>query len=139
MSKPLTFHLSSDKYYTFSKDNMDELKQRLARIEHDRWASWQDWMHKICTRNTDGSITIPVDLVKRWDRQIQAEYADLSDKEKESDLKEVNRYWWLIEAHLLNTTNNMVRKPPYKDEDFDSGWNNALFALQDELGISTYE
>jgi len=79
---------------------MDDLKQKLARIEHERWASWQDWMHKICTRNDDGTITIPADLVKRWDRQIETEYADLSDKEKESDLKEVNRYWWLIEAYI---------------------------------------
>lgn len=28
---------------------------------------------------------------------------------------------------------SMIRKPPYKDEDFDSAWNTALWALLDEL------
>lgn len=36
---------------------------------------------------------------------------------------------------IIKTVDGMIRKPPYKDEDFDSGWNNALFALMDELGF----
>lgn len=50
-------------------------------------------------------------------------------------MREVNRYWWVIESYIVNTVNGMVRKPPYKDEDFDSGWNNALYAFLDELGL----
>lgn len=29
----------------------------------------------------------------------------------------------------------MVRSQPFKQEDFDAGWNNALYALLDELGL----
>ena len=37
---------------------------------------------------------------------------------------------------IKNKVESMLRKPPYKDNDFDSGWNNALYALLDELGLS---
>lgn len=43
------------------------------------------------------------------------------------------------DKEILDTVSSMVRKPPYKDDDFDSGWNNALWALLDELGLGDDE
>ena len=76
----------------------DPLKEKLAALEHERWAHWQKWMHGVCTRNEDGSLTIPAVLVERWERQIATLYEDLSEREKDSDREQVNCYWHLIRS-----------------------------------------
>lgn len=81
----------------------DELYERLAAIEHERWADWQRWMHAQCFIKEDGSLVIPAELVERWERQIDTPYADLTEREKQSDRDQVNRYWSLIEPLLLVT------------------------------------
>lgn len=43
-----------------------ELIEILSAIEHDRWASWQKYVHSKCVKNEDGSLTIPVDSVVWW-------------------------------------------------------------------------
>ena len=75
---------------------MDDLRERLAAIEHDRWAGWQEYMHSICVRNADGSLTIPKESVEHWERQIATPYSELSEKEKDSDREQVDRYWPII-------------------------------------------
>ena len=99
----------------------EELKEQLAVIEHERWGDWQRWMHMQCATNEDGSITIPAALVERWERQIDTPYAELSDKEKRSDMDQVDRYWPLVEAFILESVkkakseiqdpNRFVRRP----------------------------
>jgi hypothetical protein len=66
--------------------------ERLAAIEHERWAHWQQYLHNQCERQEDGSLTIPVELVARWQAQIGAPYAELSEREKNSDREQVRRY-----------------------------------------------
>jgi hypothetical protein len=73
------------------------LRQRLATIEHERWADWQTWCHKII-RDHNPSPEIE-HVLERWDRQIRTPYSALSLKEKESDMQQVDRYWPLIEAY----------------------------------------
>jgi hypothetical protein len=74
------------------------LREQLAAIEHERWAHWQSWMHSACRDNGDGSLTIPAELVERWERQIRTPYADLSEAEKKSDREQVDRYLPLVTA-----------------------------------------
>lgn len=78
------------------RDLKAELKEALAAIEHERWADWQRYLHSLCTRNPDGSLTIPAASVAHWERQIATPYADLSEREKQSDREQVDRYWPLI-------------------------------------------
>jgi hypothetical protein len=78
----------------------NEIIEQLAAIEHERWADWQRWCHESGTRNPDGSITLPADCVARWERQIATPYADLSDREKESDREQVYRYLHIIDPML---------------------------------------
>lgn len=83
-------------------EQMDELKQKLAAIEHQRWADWQKWMHGLMGK-LDGKedyFVISGEYIKRWNRQIQTPYAELSEREKTSDMEQVDRYWPLIEAYL---------------------------------------
>lgn len=74
------------------------LKEQLAAAEHQRWAHWQSYMHEHGQRNPDGSLTLPADLVRQWDGQIERTYNELSDSEKNSDREQVDRYLPLIEA-----------------------------------------
>jgi hypothetical protein len=64
----------------------------LADIEHKRWSHWQNYMHSKARRQDDGTLVIPADLVKQWEKQAKTEYADLSDAEKESDREQVRNY-----------------------------------------------
>jgi hypothetical protein len=75
---------------------VDELRERLAALEHERWSNWQRWVHKVSHRNDDGSLTIPAAYVAKWDRQIATPYAELSEAEKDADRHEVGRYWALL-------------------------------------------
>ncbi|NGM47925.1 hypothetical protein G5B31_20620 [Rhodobacter sp. SGA-6-6] len=64
----------------------------LADIEHERWSHWQRYMHSKGTRQSDGSLLIPAELVLKWGRQMGTPYAKLSEKEKESDREQVRKY-----------------------------------------------
>lgn len=65
-----------------------ELIEKIADFEHDRWSRWQKHLFSKCIKNNDGSYTIPKEYVDRWERQMNMEYADLSEEEKESDRRE---------------------------------------------------
>lgn len=80
------------------------LFERLAAIEHDRWAHWQLYVHSRAEQRPDGTLVIPADLVQRWERQIATAYADLTEAEKESDRTEVRGYWPLIEPLIVATS-----------------------------------
>ena len=65
---------------------------RLAAVEHERWAHWQRYMHERGERREDGSLVLPDELVRRWDAQITTPFNALSEEEKESDREQVRRY-----------------------------------------------
>ncbi len=70
------------------KHNMPEhtpLIEVLADLEHQQWAKWTAYM---LDNMTDERVAI-------WRRQIEAPYAELSKKEKDSDRKEA---WIVLDA-----------------------------------------
>lgn len=71
-----------------SKSTLD----RLAAIEHERWASWQQYVHDHGEQQPDGSLIVPADLVSHWNTQIKTPYSELSEQEQESDRKQVRKY-----------------------------------------------
>ena len=76
--------------------------EKLADIEHQRWADWQKYLHSrgIEDKQGEGYLCLPMGLVKHWERQIKTPYSELSESEKESDRKQVRRYLPIIEAEL---------------------------------------
>ena len=76
------------------KTKKNKLFEELANIEHERWADWQKWCHKVLRENCPSPELEKV--LKRWDKQIETKYKDLSEEEKNSDRDQVNRYWKLI-------------------------------------------
>jgi hypothetical protein len=64
----------------------EELLEELADVQHQIWSQWMVHLFSRCRRNPDGSSeTIPDDLVVRWKRQMATDYADLTEREKNSD------------------------------------------------------
>lgn len=59
--------------------------ERLAAAQHDIWALWMKYLFSVSQANADGSVMIPADQVKRWRRQIETPYSELTELEKVSD------------------------------------------------------
>ena len=78
---------------------MDKEKmEALADVQHDIWSSWMKYLLFIISKeNQAGDYFIPKGSVKRWQRQINTPYKDLSEKEKESDRNQVRKFEHLIE------------------------------------------
>lgn len=86
-----------------------EVFEKLAAIEHERWADWQKYLHSKCVKVIDvddekgtenlREVTLPIELFKQWERQIATPYEELSEVEKESDREQVRRYWDLIKSY----------------------------------------
>lgn len=83
------------------------LVEELAAIEHERWAHWQAYLHSRCQVAEDGSLIIPADLVARWTAQVETEYRDLSEQEKDSDREQVRRYL----PRLLTAVQSTLESP----------------------------
>jgi len=80
---------------------VEEMVEKFANIEHERWSKWQQWVFDCSTENEDGSVTIPADKVERWKRQIATPYAELSEKEKQSDRDQVYPYIQALHTSLV--------------------------------------
>ena len=84
------------KYHKNLNENQIKLMEKLADIEHQRWASWQKYMHSKGMKDEFGSLTIQWQEIERWEKQIKTDYKDLSEAEKDSDREQVLRYFNLI-------------------------------------------
>jgi hypothetical protein len=74
----------------------DELIEALAAIEHERWSDWQEYVHESCGHDEYDRLILDPDRYNGWKRQIATPYADLSEREKQSDREQVMRYWPLL-------------------------------------------
>jgi hypothetical protein len=92
---------------TSTDTKIEDLREQLAAIEHERWADWQKYCHKVIrqTIQSGGSLE---EVLERWDKQINTPYAALSDREQASDMEQVDRYWQLIETLLTSEKNKAV-------------------------------
>ena len=86
-----------------------EVLDRLAAVEHERWAHWQRYLHDQCEKCDDGSLVIPADLVRRWEEQFSTPYADLSVEEQHSDQEQVLKYLPVVIEALSGTSETKVR------------------------------
>ena len=83
-----------------------KLKESLADKQHDIWSHWMKYMFTQCDIERDAfgdivSCSIPAEKVERWMRQMNTGYDDLTDKEKESDRNQVDKFMHLIMEAML--------------------------------------
>jgi hypothetical protein len=82
------------------KEKINKIKEQLADIEHQKWSHWQKYLHSKCVEHSDGKgewVCFPSELFRHWERQINTPYSELTEKEKDSDREQVERYLYLIE------------------------------------------
>ena len=77
-----------------------DLIEKLSAIEHERWADWQKYVFSKCEVLIDGSTMIPKWAVEQWTRQIETPYDKLTEAEKDSDRREVNRYFPILRQEI---------------------------------------
>ena len=61
------------------------MRETIAAVQHEIWTHW---MECLIAQGEDGyvdRIAIPAEVARRWRRQMDTPYADLSEEEKESD------------------------------------------------------
>lgn len=91
------------KYHKNLTPEQINLMEKLASIEHTRWADWQAYImsesFKVVSRDDKViHLTIPTEYWENWNKQIRTYYKYLSEKEKDSDREQVMRYWELIKS-----------------------------------------
>jgi hypothetical protein len=81
-----------------NRQNNANLREALSAQQHEIWAHWMRYQFSCCTKNSDGSLTIPSDKVERWQRQLETDYNYLSEKERESDRDQADKMLTIIKA-----------------------------------------
>lgn len=80
---------------------MNELRERLAGLEHDRWSRWMRYMLRCGTFTADDEWIMPADKVKRWTYQMVTAYCNLSESEKDNDREEADSTLAVIESGVM--------------------------------------
>ena len=66
-----------------------DTRERLAALEHEQWAHWMRYLFSRCEAIDAGpngyALVISTEDVAHWQRQIDTSYADLTEREKDSD------------------------------------------------------
>lgn len=71
-----------------------------ADKQHQIWSHWMKYMFSQCdfglptvmSAIENGSCIIPKEKVKRWAKQMNTDYKDLAENEKQSDIDIVNNF-----------------------------------------------
>ena len=75
------------------------IRERLADLCHEQWSGWMKYQFSRFTENND-KMELSSIWVLRWTRQLCTPYADLTEKEKDSDRKEADRFLGAINYNL---------------------------------------
>lgn len=77
---------------------MSKFREKVADLCHRQWSGWMEYLFSKCypevglSNEYTGNLVIPESFVNRWKRQVNTEYKDLSDAEKDSDRKEADKF-----------------------------------------------
>ena len=82
---------------------MNDLREKLAAIEHEQWAGWMKYLFEKSIEIGDGRVEIPALFVARWKRQMNIFYVDLPENEKESDRAEADKVLRVIQVNSAST------------------------------------
>ena len=66
--------------------------EKVAAIQHEVWAHWMRHLYSKCEETDSGTLIIPAGLVTHWARQMDTPYAELSEREKQSDREIAERF-----------------------------------------------
>lgn len=82
----------------------DELGEQLAAVQHEIWAHWMRYMFTCGQFGPDGSWHMPAFKAERWQRQMDTPYAELTDRERESDREQADKILAVVAPQLAAAT-----------------------------------
>jgi hypothetical protein len=89
----------------------DELIEAVAAWDHSAWAGWMRYLFsKAQTRGNGDYLCIPRTWWTRWLRQVNTSYADLSEREKDSDRKEARALLAVIKETVAALSASLQKK-----------------------------
>ena len=59
--------------------------ERIAAVQHEIWSHWMRFLFGECV------VIAPAELERRWRRQMNTPYAELTEEEKESDREQARK------------------------------------------------
>lgn len=73
-----------------------EVREKLSDVQHAIWSHWMRYLFSKCeivedTFSNTEVLSIPCELEERWKRQAKTPYAELTDKEQESDRNQADK------------------------------------------------
>lgn len=85
------------------------MKEELADLCHRQWAGWMEHLFSKCDSTMpnilsaldNDSLIIPAEFVKRWKRQMEMPYSELSEDEQNSDRSEADRFIEIINRKIV--------------------------------------
>lgn len=80
---------------------MSDARELMSKAAHDIWAHWMKYMFSQCDPGKEGAMIIPSHLVDRWSTQMNTEYEDLTEEEKDSDRGIAGAFLSVPVAHLV--------------------------------------
>lgn len=84
------------------QDITNAMFEDIANKQHEIWSHWMKYQFTKCEPDNEGNLVIPREWVARWKRQMLANYAELSDSEKESDRNVVRNFLVdLVVGHMV--------------------------------------
>jgi len=75
---------------------MEEKIEALADVQHEIWSHWMKYMFKCGTFDEQGNWIMPFEKAQRWQRQMNTQYSELTEEEKQSDRDQVQKFIHLI-------------------------------------------
>ena len=75
------------------------MKEELANLCHEQWSGWLRYMFSKGVFSEDGSWTMPVEFVQRWQGQMNTPYSELSESEQNSDRNEADKFIEIFDDH----------------------------------------
>ena len=79
------------------------MREKIAELCHKQWIVWMEYLFSKSipykpgeVQNYEGAVIIPKWAVDRWTRQMNTDYFNLPDNEKESDRKEADKFLVLL-------------------------------------------
>ncbi len=91
------------------------LREKIASEQHAIWSHWMKYMFTQGIYNKDGSWIMPAEKVERWSRQMNTDYVDLTDKERESDRDQADKVLAIAGAKVI---------PKLTDEELQTWFSN---------------
>jgi len=93
------------------------MRELIAEIVHEQWASWMKYQLSRAVENGGARTCVLITDARRWMRQANTPYEDLSEAEKESDREWADKYLAVLNANDVGRLTELEgRSFPYEDD-----------------------